>query len=410
MTVRAAVVQWTPRRIGARAVVVAGIYLVTALVVAAVALAMRRQGSPALLQSALSVFLIASLSAGLEPGTVKAEVLGGGLEKLKTSALAPLLTAGALKGLAASIPLAMIWRVADPTMALATLAWTPLIVVAGFVATELRALFDVGGRYALAIGLKQGSLAGGLALLAVLLLAGVPFFWAVGVSSLARIAVAAAFVWPRRRGEVRDLGATVGGLLRDPRWLELAGASAIAATGGSMDRILGLRLLPAAQYNAYFLAYEVLCRFWLITYLINPILFARLAARQSVAAFIRAARLLVAVTGALFVAALALAVAFAPALVDRLLGARFGWGLVALALAVVITAFVQLRMAELQGAGATRRAALLTGACVAITTGVFLVMIRAFGAQGLLWGWLIKATLELAAVTLLANVGRESRL
>jgi hypothetical protein len=410
MTGQAAAVQWTPRRIGVRAVVVAGIYLVTALAVAGVIFAMRRVGAPSLLQSVLSVFLIASLSAGLEPGTVKAEVLGGGLGRLRATALAPLLITGALKGLVASVPLALVWRVADPKLAPTVLAWTPLMTVAGFVATELRALFDVEGRYALAIGLKQGSLAGGLALLAALMMAGVPLFWAVGLSSVARLVFASAFAWSARRGTSGGLRVHIGRLLRDPRWLELAGASAIAATGGSMDRILGLRLLPADQYNAYFLAYEVLCRFWLITYLINPILFARLAARQSVAAFIRVAQFFVVVAGTLLVAALALAVAFAPALVDRLVGAQFGWGLVALALAVVITAFVQLRMAELQGGGATRRAALLTGACVAITAGVFLVMIHAFGARGLLWGWLIKATLELAAVTLLANVGRESRL
>ncbi len=406
----AAALPWSPRRIGVRAGVVTGIYVVTALVVAGVIFAMRRVGAPALLQSVLSVFLIASLSAGLEPGTVKAEVLGGGLDRLRSRGLGPLLATGALKALVASIPLALIWRLADPKMALPVLAWTPLIVVAGFVATELRALFDVEGRYALAIGLKQGSLAGGLALLAVLLMAGVPLFWAVGLSSVARITLAAAFAWSQRQDAHVDLAASVTALLRDPRWLELAGASAIAALGGSIDRILGLRFLPAAQYNAYFLAYEVLCRFWLITYLINPILFARRAAGQPTATFIRAAWGLVAVAGIGFIAVVALALMVAPALIARLLGADFGWGILALTVAIVITAFTQLRMAELQGVGATRRAALLIGLCAVISASVTFVMIRALGAAGLLWGWLVKAALEFAAVVLLANVRGESRL
>ena len=105
-----------------RAGVVTGIYILTAFVVAGVIFAMRRVGAPALLQSVLSVFLIASLSAGLEPGTVKAAVLSGGLDRLWSRGLGPLLAAGALKALVASIPLALVWRVADPKMALPVLA------------------------------------------------------------------------------------------------------------------------------------------------------------------------------------------------------------------------------------------------------------------------------------------------
>ena len=58
-----------PFRIGARAAVAAGAYLVTAAVAAVAIVALRRAISPAALQSTLGFFFIAALAAGIEPAT-----------------------------------------------------------------------------------------------------------------------------------------------------------------------------------------------------------------------------------------------------------------------------------------------------------------------------------------------------
>ena len=164
-----------------RSAVVAGVYLAAALAVLGTVIVLRGLVAPAILSRFLGFVLIASLAAGLEPGTVKAAApRRGGRPRGATPAA--FLAAGAVKGLAASPVLALLWWFADPTVPAATLAWTPALAVAGFCATDLRARLDLGGRYALAIGVKQGSLAGGVALAGALIALGVPPSGAIGIS------------------------------------------------------------------------------------------------------------------------------------------------------------------------------------------------------------------------------------
>jgi hypothetical protein len=387
-------------RIGARALTVAGAYVATALVVLMVVLLLRRQIDPAPLRDALSFLFIAALAAGLEPGTVKAAMLRGAKgDRASAIGARAFLAVSALKGVLAAPLLAIVWRVADPHLEVRALIWTPFVAVAGFAATDLRVLYDVRGRHALAIWLKQGSLSGGLVVLAGLLWAGMPLFWAMGVSTIPRLAlVLCAALREPRPARATPLSRQVRWLLGDIRWLELAGASAIAAVGGSADRVLALRYLAPTAYAAYYLLYEAFSRFWLLPYLLTPIVFARRAAGQAADALVRGAWLTTLVAGIAFVGAVGLAQAIAPEAVARLLGARFGAPLLAFAAAVVLNSFSQLRVADLQGSGATGRTAIVTGAVAAVSLCVFFVAVQTFGPTGLLMAWLIKSGLELAAV------------
>ncbi|MDQ2861374.1 MAG: hypothetical protein M3T55_11770 [Pseudomonadota bacterium] len=192
--------------IGVRSAVAIGAYLVTALVAAAAILALRQAIPPAALRGALGFFFIAAISAGLEPATVKAAVLRGGARGAIVRPWAPAAqVAIAVKALAASPFLALRWRFADPHVPLADLIWLPAVALAGFAATELRVLLDIEGRHAAAIWLKQGSMAGGLGVLAVLIGAGVPLFWAIGVSTAGRLGLVAwaAFAAPQARAPFR---------------------------------------------------------------------------------------------------------------------------------------------------------------------------------------------------------------
>jgi len=383
--------------LGARAATVAGSYLATAIVVLAAVVIMRRLVSPQLLRDALSFFFISTLAAGLEPATVKAAVLGGepGADAQATSTGA-YVCAGAVKAVAASPFLAALWAFSDPQLDRASLAWTPLVAIAGFVATDMRVLLDVRGRHALAIWLKQGSLMGGLVIVCLMLLAGTSLFWAVGVSTAARLAWVGIPLILSGRFALTTTWNDVRALLADRRWVELAGASVIAAASGSMDRVLALRYLAPATYGAYFLLYEVFSKFWLLPYLLGPIVFVRRAARQESAAFIRGAWLATGVAGALFLIAVSAVLTWAPSWLARFVGASFGPAVAAFALAIVLAAFTQLRIADLQGSGATRRATVLIGLGAVISAAVFFMLIRAWGVTGLLIAWLIKSVIELA--------------
>jgi hypothetical protein len=396
-----------------RAAAVTGAYLAAGAAVLLTVIILRGLVPAAILGRFLSFVFIASLAAGLEPGTVKAAALGeGGADAAPPAAY---LGAAAIKGLAASPALALLWRFADAGVSSATLAWTPVLAVTGFCATDLRALADLRGGYALAIGIKQGSLAGGVVVAGALIGLGVPVAGAIGASSLARgvfLGVAVARMHGRdtaEKGALRrfDPAATarkIGRLLADRRWMELAAASAIAAASGGADRLFGLRYLGPAAYGAYYVTYELWSKFWLIPYLLSPILFARRVSSASDSReadpFVGAAWGLTAAAGTVFVALTAGLVTLAPAVLRQVVGASFGWATVGFAAAVVVGSFSQLRLAELQGAGRSGVAVLATAFGAAVSIPLFFFAARGLGGGGLLLAWLAKSVLELAALTL----------
>ncbi len=220
---------------------------------------------------------------------------------------------------------------------------------------------------------------------------------AILVSTLPRLLLAWLVGGWMREDHGRGRFEAVAARLSDRRWLDFAGVSALAAAGGSLDRLLALRLLPAATYGGYYLLYELFSRFWLIPYLITPILFARVVGGQDEAALIRGAWRLTAGAGALFVAGVAVITAFAPNLLGRWLGGELGMAPVAFAAAIVLAAFTQLRVVELQGRGAARRALAVTFLGALVAGSAFSIGLAAFGLAGLLWAWLVKSVVELAA-------------
>jgi hypothetical protein len=393
-----------PLHLGARAAAVTGVYLAAAAAVLLTVILLRGCVPAAALSRFLGFVLVASLAAGLEPGGIKGAALSAaGVEGVTPAAY---LAATIVKGLAASPVLALLWRFADPGAPLAVLAWAPALAIAGFCATELRAWLDLHGRYGWALGIKQGSLAGGVALAGVLIAHRLPLSAAVGISTLTRVAslaLGAHWIGKGRAAALADAASTgrqVRGLLADRRWIDLAALSVIGAASGGADRLFGLRYLAPAAYGGYFLTYELFSRFWLIPYLLSPILFARKVAGVVDDPFVGAAWRLTGFTGIAFVAGAAGVVVMAPALLRQVVGATAGPGAVGFAAAVVINSFSQLRVAELQGAGRSRRAAAAAAFGAAVSIPLFLLAARAFGAEGLLIAWLAKAILELAALTL----------
>ena len=395
-------------QLGRRAVFTAGAYLLAAVVVVVTFIALKGRVDPRLLQGLLGYFFIASMSAGLEPGTIKAAALAGANGSAgRDIDVAAALAASALKGIVAAPILALVWRFADPHIDAAVLIWTPGLCVAGFAATDLRVWLDLDGRHAAAIWLKQGGLAGGLAIVAALVWLGAPLAVAIGVSTVARLALAAtAGVWIAagrghdKAGSRASMRSRIIGLFADHRWLEFAGVSLVAAISGGADRVFGLRYLTAEAWAGYYLIYEVFSKFWFIPYLLGPILFARRVAEGPRSPFTREAWRLTAGAGLIFVVGVVGLVVVAPHLPISGLHLPLGMATVAFAAAVVINSFVQLRTVELQGAGASRRVLAATGLCAAASGALFFLGARALGAPGLMGAWLIKSAIEFFALSL----------
>ncbi len=395
-------------QLGRRAVFTAGAYLLAAAVVVATFIALKGRVDPRLLQGLLGYFFIASMSAGLEPGTIKAAALAGASGSAARDVdVRAALAASALKGIAASPIVALVWRFADPHIDVAALMSTPGLCVAGFAATDLRVWLDLDGRHAAAIWLKQGGLAGGLAIVAVLVWLGWPLAVAIGVSTVARLALAAtAGVWIAAgrgadKGKSRaSMTSRIIGLFADHRWLEFAGVSLVAAISGGADRVFGLRYLTPEAWAGYYLIYEVFSKFWFIPYLLGPILFARRVAEGPRSPFIREAWRLTAGAGLMFLIGVIGLVGLAPHLPISSLHLPLGLPTGAFAAAVVINSFVQLRIVELQGAGASRRVLAATGLCAAASGALFFIGARTLGAPGLMGAWLIKSVMELSATSL----------
>jgi len=398
------------RRLGRRAVFTAGAYLAAAIVIVLTFFVLKGRVGPHVLQGLLGYFFIASTTAGLEPGTVKAAALAN--PKGRTDVLA-ITAVSALKGLAAAPIVALVWRFSDPSIGLATLAWTAGLCVAGFAATDLRVMFDLDGRHATAIWIKQGSLATGLAVVAVMTWLGAPLALGVGVSTALRLifaaaAAAVAATTQRAHGENRErpLAREIRRLLAERRWVALAGASVVAAVSGGADRVFGLRYLSAEAWSGYYLTFEVFSKFWFIPYLLGPIVFARRVSDGPGGAFPGQAERLTLGAGVLFTAAVAVLVVLAPRALTASLRLPIGAPTLAFAAAIVVSSITQLRVLGLQAAGAARSAFAAMGLSAIVSTLLFLAGARVFGASGLMATWLIKSILELAAITLAARLAR----
>ncbi len=384
----------------ARAAPLAAAYLATAAVGLLCLLWARRVLPAPALRTLLGFFFIAALSAGLEPATARARALA----RRAPPRLRPVLAVSAIKALAATPALTLLWRIADPNPPLIVqLIGVAGAVVGGFWASELRVRLDLDGRHAAALWLKQGSLS--LALLGAV--AGAAAGWPTAAWLMLATAprLLAAIMLAERLAKPGDAPVTVGEMARDRGWAAMSLISIMAAIGGSADRLVGLGTVPPAALAGYVLLYELLSRFWALPYLAAPVLFARLAGgleSEPLRAALRRATLRL---GALMIAGVALASALAGGWARVALGLPLGWPATAFAAAIVAAALTQLILAELQGLGATGRALMVAGVGAVLAPPLFLGFARAWGVEGLLLAWPVKSAAELALALGLARRG-----
>jgi hypothetical protein len=387
------------RQVIRRAAMVTSVYLVAAAAVLLAVVFARHGLRPEPLRILLSYLVIATVAAGLEPGTSKAAALtkGAGMMPPVTS----IVIISTLKGFTAAGVLAGIWKLSDPSVPLQVLLLTPLITITGFCTTDMRVVLDLEDKHIGAITLKQGSSCIAVVVAVVLMLAGLSAFMAILIANCVRIVV----LIPSLRHDLPARAILRGAqdLVKDTRWLEFAGASALSAASGSVDRLLAVRDLSAATLGSYYVSFEILSRFWLLPFLIVPILFARRVKGETSGRFLRVAWFVTAVSGLLFLLILGAIDMVRPQLFLAVTGRRIDSATFALAAAMVISSLSQLRAAEIQASGHGRQLMYFLAFGVVSSGLIFWFAAGHYGAPGLMWGWLLKTMIEFAGTQFIST-------
>ena len=398
-----------------RAVTVTLAYISTAIMFVAVLMYLKEILLPVSLQGVLSYIFIAATAAGIEPGTAKAQYLRAdtNAEVFRFSAR-QLFTSAVGKAILLSPVLIAAWILTNASgldnLSMAVCA--PVVLTIGFMTTEMRVVLDINGRYASAIWLKQGSLSIGLLCLAGSLAVGQSLLTAIALSLAMRLVWLIAFL---ARGK-QYLGAEP--VNRKPglrnglseHWVQLVLTSMLGAVAGSMDRIVALRYLDASDANGYYIVYEILSKFWLVSYLLAPVVFSKRARYKDQSRFVVFAGSVVSVIGIIFVAAVVLVTTFWPQMMLYISDSvRAGSSVGLFAGAIVLSGLSMILNADLQGMGQTKAVTTFTFLGMVVSAISFYALTSYAALPGLYLAWLIKAALEFALIFGFALYVRKER-
>lgn len=376
----------------ARAAPILSAYLLTTGMLIIVVWLLDRELGADRLQQVLVYFLVASVAAGIEPGTAKSALLRRREGPFVMTL--PMYHASAVKAVLCTPAFVALWWVSAGSGAGLPegVAWAPVLVILGFVATDLRVVLDARASHAAAIWLKQGSLTLGLGVSAAALLAGAGFAMAIGLACLARLGWTLLFATASRSTGPAQSPMRLLDHLRERPWRDFLLTSAIGSLAASIDRIVAFRMLEAEFSNAYVVIYELLTKFWLLPYLLAPLIFVKTAQGTGSARFSRKAHLAIVALGIPFIAVSAALPQLSIPLVPHI--AASSLSLAIFALAIVIASFNQLIAGQLQGQGNTRQAAISAAGGLFVAAIAFPILVAYFGAAGLFWAWLAKSLVE----------------
>lgn len=381
--------------------VTASAYGITTAVLIIVLIFLKGRLDPQALQAVLSYIFISNIISGLQPGTATAQFLRDKQKKTSYCVTYPWIFIGSsVKAILASPFLIVLWYFTQSKGWGSLIIWTPIIAIVGFMTTDLRTVFDVNGRYAAAIWLKQGSLSIGLFIIALVMVAGFSPHYAIPLSLAARAAWLFTFTSLGRPylKNARLSKKIIYLELNSRRWIDIASISVFSALGGSIDRLVALRYLPTTDSNGYFILYEVLSKFLIISYLLSPIVFSK-RIRHDTSNFLRKYLFVILSFGIMFFIICCFFSILFSVEIFRNLGTSFNIRIVALfSAAIVVNGIVQLLIANMQGCGLTREVFYFSILSMSLATLSFFLLTSNFHLAGLIAAWLVKGILELILI------------
>lgn len=376
-------------------------YLSTALGIVATIYVMRRYTDAQTLTATMATLFLIQLTAGLEPATVRGLLL---------RKIAPfdihipaVVRATLVKATITSPVIFGIWLFTWPNVpSLAFLALlSPIMTAIGFITSDTRSLYEARGHYTYGMWAKQGSVMLGMFLIAAISLAGGSVLLAIALSLLGR----ALFVIPflvnlARETTTRDpLNDSddngLAGILRHKEWRPLAGTSILSALSGSLDRLVVLRFLSPEKSATYIVLFEFISKYWLLAYLLSPIMFARRAADTRPDQFRQISQLILIAGGVVLVAGAVLVPSLLPALATKLLGTPPPKAIITLlAIAVAINSFSMLLTSDLQGRGEAHRVIVLQVGLLAASVPLFFGLGFVWSLIGIGIAWVVRTAVE----------------
>jgi hypothetical protein len=345
--------------------------------------------SPQSLQSFLVYFFIASTAAGLEPGTSKAALAFAPNENLEKGM--PLLFASSSKALLITLPMVVIWIFSAHTNVNATeLVWAPVIVILGFLATDLRVALDASGQHTFAIWCKQGSLALAAVVPATALLLNYNLSTGIAVSCVARVAWTAVF-WLITKGSTHSAVTVKQHFFKRP-WGHFLFASCLGAISASIDRIIAIRFLAPGDAGLYIMIYEVMTKFWVINYLLAPLVFTEKIKSSVKNRISGISYILIGILGIIFLS-ISLLFSFFD-IIDWPINNLSFYALPAFTLAIVIAAWNGIITAELQALNRARHVSRSVAAGLVVSVVAFPTLLMLWGINGLFLAWIAKSIIE----------------
>ena len=386
-----------------RAMILTFAYISTATLLVVVLMYLKEILLPASLQAVLAYIFISSTAAGIEPGTAKAQYL---LENSNTEELRfkfpGLFISAAGKAVLLSPILVAVWFLTNSSGLdkSSVILCAPIVLAIGFMTTEMRFVLDINGRYASAIWLKQGSLSIGLLCLAVALVSGQSLLAAIAFSLVMRLIWLMAFLAGGKQYLEAAPAIHKSLLIKcmdGGHWIQLVLTSVLGAVGGSMDRIVALRYLDVSDANGYYITYEILSKFWLVSYLLAPVVFSKRARYKDHSRFVVFAAFVISGIGIVFVATVALVSTFWPQLMAYIAnGVKANSGVSLFAGAIVLNSLSMILNADLQGMGRTKAVTTITFLGMLVSGISFYALTSYAALYGLYLAWLIKGAFELA--------------
>ena len=374
-------------------------YSATAVILVASLAYASKHLSSTTLSTFLSLVFLTSLTSGLEIGTAKHVLHSDHNLPFARSPNLSFIAEAAKIGVVTSVPIAIILHLQGniPAKPATLLLVAILVAIPGYLSTELKVFLDARGFHLRGILIKQA----GLCLAFISYIICFAFAKRVEYASLAACALRMLLILTVLSTsidglKIRSFADSQSFFSRSSSLpiMKFMVASILTCLSGSIDRIIALNVLSPLSASSYFAVFEVLSKFWLLPYIISPIVYSKTATKKAISGYLRDALFLIAITGLLYIflsvaASAVLRHMFLPLQRIEILS------IFLMSTAIVISSFTQIILSYVQALG--RHRIVLSTIVISMVSSciLFPLCYYLFGLSGFYSAWLMKSTAEI---------------
>jgi O-antigen/teichoic acid export membrane protein len=351
-------------------------------------------------QTELMVFvLIVSMISGIELGIVKSVLASSNIsEKYLSFDLNKLIKLSFLRVIPASFGISLLWFFLDNKSSIIEIyIFSLLLSFIAVASSEARVIFDHFGKHSKAVWAKQGGLSLGMSCFISGMLLGMSF----QVSVMAYVVVRSAWIifqfqnlqnFNLKERQIKFNSKETN------QWVGFHGVSILAMASGNLDRIVVSYFLIANEVLDYFLIYEIFTKYWLIAYLVNPILFTYLAKSKDNFKKIKSVLFWLSIFALLSVFVFWMFIVFFPNGPLDILKIQIKVDYILMFLiAIVVNSITQSIITIIQAKGKSRKVFLINILITAFMVFIYILMASESGLKGVILAWLVRSIIELFA-------------